>query len=195
MVTIRTFIAIEVTATPELKNLVQRLPTVSSQLRVVSPEQLHITLKFLGDTDRKLVSDINRLVDESVAAFTAQAIEFHGLGAFPTRSRPSVLWVGLHPDEAIVALAKRLSDRLEPLGFEPESRPYRSHLTLARLKRARGRNAAVPAAVLELLSECETSSFGTVTLRRVCVYRSDFDRSSASRGPNYTVLHEAMAGV
>jgi 2'-5' RNA ligase len=138
---IRLFIAIDL---PErVKNelsataakMGQHLPTRA--VRWVTRPQMHLTLRFLGDT---AVSQLPRLQEELTqlaAKYHAFQLRLKGVGAFPNRKRPRVVWAGLAGD--LVALQKlqaELEDRMVVLGWEREKRPFSPHLTLGRVKDA-----------------------------------------------------------
>ena len=99
------------------------------------PGNWHVTLKFLGEVPGEAVAGIRSgLGSVSFGAFTVRA---GGAGYFPPRGAPRVFWVGLAEGEReLCALAGTVESALEQLGFSPERRPYRPHLTLARIRRA-----------------------------------------------------------
>lgn len=102
------------------------------EARWVPRVNLHVTLAFLGQTEAAdaIASALSRVA----AAHPACDLALGGAGAFPSPRRARVLWLGLTGGEALGALAAGVRAALEPLGFEPEDRPFSAHLTLARLK-------------------------------------------------------------
>lgn len=104
----------------------------SRLVRWVRPDQLHLTLKFLGETPAAKLPAIEaalRVVASSASPVTMGLAEG---GVFPPAGPPRVLWLGLTPREELVALAGRVEKALAPLGFPPERRPFAPHLTLGR---------------------------------------------------------------
>jgi 2'-5' RNA ligase len=104
---------------------------------------MHLTLRFLGDTPLDRLPAIRQAMD--AAAMNSQPFEVRldGLGCFPNHSRPRVIWVGLAAagggDSApLLALKTALDEALTPLGWPPEDKPFRAHLTLGRVKDERG---------------------------------------------------------
>jgi 2'-5' RNA ligase len=97
----------------------------------VSDQQLHLTLRFIGDTDEKQQS----LIETGLA--TIRATPFHlalvGLGQFPNRGQPRVLWVGLEATTALTALQKQVEAAIRTSGFSPD-KPFSPHITLARFR-------------------------------------------------------------
>lgn len=100
--------------------------------RWVKPTQLHVTCKFLGEVDDARV-DALRAALRAIAVPPLQ-LGVRGLGQFPPRGRPRVVWAGLCGDvAALVALAGEVEAACAPLGFAREARPFRPHVTLARV--------------------------------------------------------------
>lgn len=117
-------------------NLAAQMPERS--VRWVKPDLLHLTLRFLGDTAVDRMPALGATLDEVAAAHAAFALSLGELGCFPNRSRPRVIWVGLHGDlQPMQALKRALDETLAPLGWEKEDRPFRAHLTLGRVKDSR----------------------------------------------------------
>ncbi|MFB3066618.1 MAG: RNA 2',3'-cyclic phosphodiesterase, partial [Planctomycetota bacterium] len=104
-------------------------------LRAQKPETIHLTLRFLGDIeDPQPVAEAAQAVAARHEPFTLAVC---GLGVFPHPRAPRVFWAGVgRGREAVQALAEDLSEALQPLGFEPERRPWRAHMTLGRFRRS-----------------------------------------------------------
>jgi len=155
MTTIRAFIAIDLP--PAVKaaladvaaTLGGRVPR--GVVRWVRPEQMHLTLRFLGDTPTDRLPALAAALDALAAGHAPFALRLTGVGCFPNARRPRVVWVGLGGEEAkLTALAAALEAALRPLGWPPEDRPFRAHLTLGRVKDEQAAqgidwSAAVPA--------------------------------------------------
>jgi len=135
---IRAFIAIELT--PEVRRALgatlNRLRRPDDRhVKWVDPAGIHITLKFLGNIRLEQVEPITEVMRTATTAFPSFALSLDGTGAFPNPNRAAVVWVGLSGNlTALGELQKCLAAGLEPLGFAPEKRPYRAHLTLGRLR-------------------------------------------------------------
>ena len=143
MSTIRTFIAIHLP--PDVKaalgNVARRLDSriPRGAMRWVRPELMHLTLRFLGDTDTSWLPAIQAAMDAVAATNAPFEMRLDGVGCFPNTQRPRVIWVGLAGEEArLLSLVAALEKELVPLGWEPEGKPFRAHLTLGRVKDDRG---------------------------------------------------------
>ena len=135
---IRSFIAIELPdeLKLELARLEARLKSDKQPwVKWVSPEGIHITLKFLGNIAAETTGEITKAMEEAVQGISPFHLEVKGLGVFPNLRRVQVAWVGIIGEvDKLSQLQKRIETSLIPLGFAPESRVFTPHLTLARLR-------------------------------------------------------------
>jgi len=182
---IRSFIAIKIPGLDPLRRVLKDLSEMGRALKAVDPNNLHVTLKFLGETDVDLVPEILKLVVEEATALAPCELTIAGLGVFPHAQRPSVVWAGLEGAETLSALAADLEAGLELLGFAKESRPFVPHLTLARVK------AKPPESLGGLLSRHAKTPFGTARIEQVELIRSELGPD----GSRYTVLGSAKFGA
>ena len=98
-------------------------------------DKLHLTMKFLGETDERRVPEVLGAMGAAAAVVPSFTLTVSGFGAFPTLARPRILWIGCGDAGGSLALLHReLQDRLAPLGFEREDRAFHPHVTLARLR-------------------------------------------------------------
>lgn len=133
---IRIFTAISI-PTYITGQIVSHLPEWMTHLkfqRWVDPRDLHITLHFIGDTSFSTVPDIKQAMTEAVSKATVFPLELSNLDIFGRTDQPSVLWLGLKKiPESLLNLHHELGQSLHStIGFTPETRPYRPHVTLAR---------------------------------------------------------------
>jgi len=139
---IRAFIAIHLPA--EVRDY---LATISADLsrqlpqgavRWVKPDRIHLTLRFLGDTDVRLLPDIQNALDEVATQQQRFDLYLEGFGCFPNCKRPRILWAGVAGRlKEAAQLKEEIDSALAPLGWEEEKRPFRPHLTIGRVKDAR----------------------------------------------------------
>jgi RNA 2',3'-cyclic 3'-phosphodiesterase len=134
---LRSFIAIEMP--PEvrksLSRLQQDLKAGGQQVKWVEPENLHLTLQFLGNINAAKVGDIASAIEKAGTGIRPFRIEVGGLGVFPDIRRINVIWVGLAGElEKLDKLQKNIGANLTPLGFPPETRPFTPHLTIGRVR-------------------------------------------------------------
>ncbi|MGD9105473.1 MAG: RNA 2',3'-cyclic phosphodiesterase [Desulfobacterales bacterium] len=134
---IRTFIAIEL---PEkiiytIGKVQKEIKSYGLKIRWVRPENIHLTLKFLGDIKKTDTEKVARAVSESVTGYPPISLAVKGIGVFPGIKRPRVIWLGVSNQlDMLTVLQKTLDEKLEEIGFPKEKRPFRGHLTLGRIK-------------------------------------------------------------
>lgn len=165
-----------------LRDVARALQAKTSGFSWVKPENVHLTVRFLGDLDDSGVARARESVRASAAGLSAPISRLGRLGAFPRMDRPRVLWVGLSQGEREVeAVAHQVNVGLERDGFGPLDKPFRAHLTVARARdRAVGPDET--AASPELLGEPPPAS----PLGRLAVMKSELHPS----GARYNVLEE-----
>lgn len=142
----RTFIAVfpplrtRTAATTAARETVRRLDGPAGRVRWARPENVHLTLKFLGDVREELLEDLRIALEKTCARHAPFDVRLAGLGAFPSGRRARILWVGIDAgSDRLRSLAADLDVALAPLGFEREERAFAPHLTLGRI---RGRPAS-----------------------------------------------------
>src|SRR2546430_5286414 len=137
---IRTFVAIRLdeTVRAALGAAIEGLRRVARDVAWVAPENLHLTLKFLGQVREARTAELVAAIAQATSGFAAFEATVAGLGAFPTPTRPRVIWAGVgRGADALVGLAGRVDEALAALGFEREPRPFSPHATLGRVRTPR----------------------------------------------------------
>jgi 2'-5' RNA ligase len=137
----RLFIASPLTEKIEefLAEIILNLKEKRGRVKWVNPKNIHLTLKFLGDTDEKLLGSIKNAIEETTSRHKKIESTINKIGVFPNLNSPRVIWAGLSEGiEALKSLARDTENGMVKLGFEKEKRPFKSHLTLGRVKEASG---------------------------------------------------------
>jgi 2'-5' RNA ligase len=158
----------------------------AGEVRWVAPENVHLTLQFLGAVPEERVPAVEAaLRDAAATAGRPLSLSLHGAGGFPNARRPRVLWAGLEGDVPLLAaLVTELGARLAKLGFPPEDRPFAPHLTLGRAKDGRG--APGLAGALAAATQAEATPWRATELVL-------FESHLSPKGPRYEVI--ARAGL
>ena len=181
---LRTFLAIDLPSSLQTA-IGQNIRTVKRELPGLSwskPENLHINLKFLGETTESQVDQVRHAVEPAISHVPAFELELKGFGVFPDHRSPRVLWIGLGGAlDSLATLAGCVAQAVVPLGFPLEDRPFRPHLTVARVKRDH-REVGRVLGTLGLLSE--PFPCGSILVERVTLFKSDLRQT----GPIYTKL-------
>jgi 2'-5' RNA ligase len=136
--TLRAFIAVPIpdAVVAFLRKVQEQLQSSGLNLRWVVTDNIHLTLKFLGDIDRNLVSDVADRMDAAARTIPPFLLKASGVGVFPNRRQARVLWVGMGGDlECLKAIQTTLEAGLESVGFSTEARRFQPHLTIGRSRR------------------------------------------------------------
>lgn len=177
---LRLFIAVPLSE--DIKKNVQHISTalsaVDGRLSIVSPENLHFTLKFIGWVEEKEQEKIRKNILSLTKTLTPFEVKISGLDAFPAPNRPTVIWAGVSKELTEIAQLFNLS-----LPYHQESRESLAHLTLARVKHLEenGRQQ-----IKEIIKTHGKDFFGQMIINKVVLFQSELRKS----GPVYTVLEE-----
>jgi 2'-5' RNA ligase len=198
MARIRTFIAIEL-ARPIREQLValqESLGEAAPDVKWVEPENLHVTLLFLGEVEDREIPAVCRAVQEAAASHPTFAMTVERVGCFPNPRRPRILWAGIGSGlQDVVAIHDAIESPLLELGhYRREERKYTPHVTLGR-----NRSEGPAHALQQALAQEAGWTGGEQTVSEVLVMASDFggqvkSGEVLSRGPKYTVLGRARLG-
>ena len=177
---IRAFVAIKIDpdVAQKICQVQSKLDTSLKGIRWVKPENLHLTLKFLGPVSDDKVASIADSLERALYATTRFSVSCGGLGVFPDIRRAKVLWVGLE-GKPIANLAATVEDALEPLGFAREKREFKPHLTIGRWRNSAGR----PDLLRRALEQGQRQNFGTSNMHEVILFQSVLKPSGAVYTP------------
>lgn len=176
----RLFVALEIprAVRDNLATLIKDLRNADPKARWVRPENIHVTLKFIGEVPGEKVQDIRGALS-SVHSEREIELNFRGLGFFPNAKRPSVLWAGIDASPNLQSLAGDIESALEKLGFPPEKRPFVPHLTIARFQPPRIHEQLQPA-----IAQSSEREFGSLRTGKFRLIESKLKPS----GAEYTTL-------
>jgi len=178
----RAFIAVEFDPAirERLAEAATRLRAASSGVKWVGLEQMHLTLKFLGEVEESAVDEVAVVMAEAAAGVAPFEVRVAGLGAFPPHGAPRVVWAGLDDSAGhLKGLHVRLDSGVAELGVEREGRPFAAHLTLGRVKDPRASQGVRSAIERETAAE-----FGVQRVEELVLFQSVL----SSSGPTYTPL-------
>jgi len=185
---IRSFLAIEIPG-PILRKIGEvqgGLKSSRADVRWTNPGAIHLTLKFFGNIEESRIDPILKSIEAPIRNTLPFSVKVRGVGAFPHLKNPRVIWIGLVDEkETLTSLQKQIETYLEKIGFQPEDRPFRPHLTLGRMKSSRGKEEL--AGRMERYRE---EAFGDFEVERVVLFKSDLKPS----GPIYTPIGEIRLG-
>jgi len=180
--TIRTFIAFKL---PEniissIRKIQEDIKSYAFKVRWVNPENIHLTLKFLGNISATDIEKVSESIINTVNGHAPISLTVKGAGVFPCIKRPRVIWVGITGEiEKLAGIQKDIEENLEKLGFPREKRPFRGHLTLGRIK-----GKIDPKKLLDAMKKFERFESELFIADKVFLFKSDLN----STGSVYTEI-------
>jgi len=176
---VRLFVALEIpiTARQNLATLIASLRAVTREPRWVRAENLHLTLKFLGDVAEDKLAAVQTALG-GIRSHQAVTLEIRGLGFFPSEKNPRVFWAGIRASSNLKTLAADIEGVMEKCGISREKQEFSPHLTLARLERP------LPEALRKAVAENAQREFGSLETREFHLIQSKLKPA----GAEYTTL-------
>jgi 2'-5' RNA ligase len=180
---VRSFISIDLEdqqILSRIASILSSLQALGGDLKPVDRENIHLTLKFLGNVSTPRLAEVKSSLQQlTFPAFTA---EIKGAGAFPNLNHMNVIWVGVNEGwSRVEQIYEQVEKLLSSLGFRRENRPFSPHITIARVRSGRKRDE-----IANFLGHLSEESFGTITVDRVRLKQSIL----SSSGPKYSTLLE-----
>jgi len=173
---LRCFIAIELPE--ELKrNIyvhVERLKASGADVKWVPLENLHLTLKFLGDTPEEQLNNINEKLVFLAKAHARFYLQVAQAGVFPNLKHPRVIWIGMRDSEEVIRLQQDIDEAMAELGFERDDKQFTPHLTIGRVKSLKNQDA-----LTQELATLKTVDFGKIEVNNITLMKSILKPSGA----------------
>jgi 2'-5' RNA ligase len=184
---IRSFFSFDIEDQATIRRLTEAqkmLASTGANLKLVKPQNIHLTVRFLGDIPPSRVDAIHEEMKQ--LSFTHFTVELTGLSAFPKLTYPRVVWAGIRKGaDELKTIFEQLEPRLRGLGFKPDRKGFSPHLTIARVRS--GRNKAQ---LIKLIRQMENHEFGAVKTKCLKLKKSEL----TPRGPIYSTLREVCGG-
>jgi len=185
---IRSFIAIEINQENRTKivEVQKELLKADAGLKFVKPENIHITLHFLGNQDIETLNQVISHLDSIFKTYPPFEFQPQGLGAFPSKGNPRVIWIGIGRGADIIENIHTESKHLlQKIGIGLEKRKYHPHLTLARKKPSKNRHL-----LIQLLNSYTPPEFKLQKCEEIILFKSTL----TPQGPIYEKLHSWRLG-
>jgi 2'-5' RNA ligase len=183
---VRSFVSIDLDdqqILSRVESILSSLQAIGGDLKPVERENIHLTLKFLGNVSSSRLSEVKTSLHQ--LAFPAFTTEIKGAGAFPNLNHMTVIWVGVNEGwSQVEQIYEQVERLLSPLGFRKENRPFSPHITIARVRSGRKRDETA-----SFLQHLNDESFGSFTVNKVRLKQSIL----SSSGPKYSTLLEIPA--
>jgi 2'-5' RNA ligase len=185
---LRSFIAIEIPLEIQ-QNIYKETSYFRRQIdglvRWIPPENMHLTLKFLGDISPSNVEFLMHMLRNEADNVGCFSIHLTGLGSFPSLKRPRVIYIGIHAPAGLEALHRGIESASRRLGYESEERPFSPHLTMGRVKQ--NITAVEQQKIRRCIEATQVDVLGTARVDSVHLFKSELKPS----GSVYTRLYSA----
>ena len=175
----RGFMAVDIDVFPKLLEFEKEIKETGANVKLVEPENVHITLKFLGDTNESRIDEIDKIMKDAVKGIDPFNIQLKGAGVFPNQNYIKVIWIGIKQGEPIGLIARKIDEPLSKMGFKKEKRGFSPHLTIARVKSAKGKDE-----ILHVIEKYRDVQFVDIRVDSIKLKKSDL----TPKGPIYTTL-------
>ena len=182
---IRAFIAVEIDQQNKeaLSQLISNLKKSNADIRWINQDQMHLTLKFLGNTEENKIPQISKILERIAADFKGFYIQLSKIDAFPNIRRPRVIWIGIDKGkQTLKDLSCKIESELEGIGFQKEKRGYKAHLTLGRVRSLKN--------ISQLTRSIDEASFqspGEIKIYKLTLFQSTL----TPKGAIYKILSES----
>jgi 2'-5' RNA ligase len=178
---VRAFLSIDIddqSLLSQIEQIQQRLDQKAAKMKLVEINNIHFTLRFFGDTKLNRISQIKKHLEE--IEITPFEINVGGVGAFPSKRRPRVIWIGVKEEwEQVRDLKLEIDSLLKDIGYQPDKRKYTPHATIARVRHVKHSKK-----IVENLEELVDESIGTMTISSFTMKKSTLTPT----GPIYDTL-------
>ena len=147
------------------------------EVKWVRPDQIHLTLKFLGEVRDSAITQVCNVITRTAAGYEGFDLRIQGLGVFGRPAR--VVWAGCEPPSELINLQATMENEFEKIGWDKERRPFAGHLTICRVK-----SAAAGRKLAGAVEAYADEFIGTVSVDQLCLYESQLSRT----GPEYNAV-------
>ncbi len=171
--TLRLFIAIELpemVREPLADSLKDSVIIKKKKARLTSKENLHITLKFLGDVQQDKRGDLQAAIANSVGGIGPFELKIHSGGVFPAIKKPRILWAGFDISKELSVLVNNLENEFEKIGFSKDLKPFQPHITLARIPE--DISTIIPVEKDEIIQNLEKIDLPPFTVNKISLMKS-----------------------
>lgn len=186
MMVIRTFVAVLIAEDlkANIAKVQEQVKKLAPDVKWVTPENFHVTIKFLGNVREDALSQVFSAVNEAAEKLAPFEMSFSGLGVFPNAAKARVVWVGIDQGcDELRRLADVVDKNLARLGYPKEDRAFKAHVTIGRVKEGK----RLPGDVARSFEEIDAGDLGSQRVESIAVMQSELLRE----GPVYSPMSES----
>ena len=185
MVKFRGFIAVDIPVFSKILEFEKDIINSGADVKLVEPKNIHITLKFLGDTEEELIDNVEEVIKKSCENINPFNIVLKSSGVFPNYNYIKVVWIGIENIENLGKISSSIDEGTSKFGFEKEKRKFSAHLTIGRVKSAKNKDR-----LLKIINKYSDVEFGNIDVKSIKLKKSEL----TPKGPIYTTITEVKLG-
>jgi len=174
---IRSFIAIEIGYNEKIKQLFNDIKNTGAIIKLVEPENIHITLKFLGDISDDNIKDIENIMKNSLVGIKPFQFNLEGIGVFPNQKYIKIIWIGINNSEILEKISKRINEKIYSIIPENKQQKFIPHITICRVKSSKNKEK-----ILEIVDKYKNYKFADIIVDTIKLKKSEL----TSKGPIYS---------
>jgi len=177
----RCFISIDIEIPSKIIEIEREIEKTGGNVKLVEPKNMHLTLKFLGNTNEEMIDELENMIKESIKDVEPFKIQIKGTGVFPNEKYIKIIWLGIQNGEKITQIAEKIDEKVSKLGFKKEKRSFSPHLTIGRVRNAKNKDK-----ILKMIEKYKDLLFAEKIVDTINLKRSEL----TPQGPIYTTLRE-----
>jgi len=178
---LRGFIALETKIPKKISNFQNEIIKTGANIKLVKPENMHLTIKFLGETEELQINNIEEIIKKAIIGVKPFKIKLKGTGAFPNHDYIKIIWIGIENGEIIKTIAEKINNDLSKIGFKKDKKNFSPHLTIGRVKTAKNKEK-----IIKILDKNKDIFFSEQEINTIKLIKSKL----TPKGPIYTTLKE-----
>ena len=177
----RIFLAVKISPSEKFNYLFQslRFDLKNEKIKWVDPNNLHLTLKFFGETEEVKIEEISLFIDNIISSTASFSFEISNLGIFGSNYQPKIVWLGIYNSNALINLADTVLNNLKAIGFERDRQNFVPHLTLGRINYLTDKEL-----FNKIIKKNNISEIQTVNVNEIFLFESILRKE----GPLYNVI-------
>jgi 2'-5' RNA ligase len=174
---IRSFIAIDISYNEKINSLIKELKNSGALIKLVEPENIHVTIKFLGDISHKTITEIENILKNSIIGIKPFQFNLEGVGVFPNEKYIKIIWIGIKNSEILEKISKRINKKVNLILSNSKFQKFLPHITICRVKSAKNKEK-----LLEIVDKYKNYKFANIIVDSIKLKKSEL----TSKGPIYS---------
>jgi 2'-5' RNA ligase len=174
---LRSFIAIDINYNENINRFIKEIKKSGAIIKLVEPENIHITLKFLGEIYQTKIPDIENIMKSSIVGIKPFQFNLEGVGVFPNQKYIKIIWIGIKNSEILENISKIIDEKITNIIPDKKHQKFIPHITIGRVKSAKNKEN-----ILEIVDKYKNYKFADITVDSIKLKKSEL----TSKGPIYS---------